>query len=107
MVICRSIPARAASIAALGLSAATAQAFQQAEPDLASKLPDDDRARLWLLLLGVIVLAILLFMFIQAWSWHTRRRLRTHAGRSRQGPDNWAARRFLKIDRSEQKSQDP
>jgi hypothetical protein len=107
MVTCRSIAASAASVAALALSASTAHAFQEAGPDLASKLPPDDRARLWLLLLGVVVLAILLFMFIQAWSWQTRRRLRTHGGRSRQGPDNWAARRFLKIDRSEQKSQDP
>jgi hypothetical protein len=57
--------------------------------------------RLWALLVGILVIGGSLFLFVHVVSRYMRRQLRKSRGRSRQGPDNWAARRLLKVPQPE------
>jgi hypothetical protein len=54
------------------------------------------RARLMLALLGIVILGLFLILIVRWGSFFVRRRLRKGLRRSRLGPDNWAARRFLR-----------
>src|SRR5436309_581906 len=63
-----------------------------AKPDI-----EVQEVRLWALLVGILVIGGSLFLFVHVVSRYMRRQLRKSRGRSRQGPDNWAARRLLHV----------
>ncbi len=54
-------------------------------------------ALLAVLVAGVLVIGGGLFVFIHLTGSYTRRRLRSPTSRSKQGPDNWAAKRYLNV----------
>ena len=61
-----------------------------------SRLAPVVRLELLLALLGLILIGLGLFLLIRLSASFARRRVRDNLKRSRLGPDNWAARRFLK-----------
>ena len=61
-----------------------------------AELPPLARAKVLMGILGIVVLGFSLFVLIRLVSWFARRRLRERRRPSRMGPQNWAAKRFLR-----------
>jgi hypothetical protein len=61
-----------------------------------SRLGSVVRLELLLALLGLMLVGLALFVLVRLSASFARRRMRDKRARSRLGPDNWAARRFLK-----------
>ncbi len=71
-------------------------AFQEQDPTATQPWLSRE-ALLAVLIAGVLVIGGGLFMFIHLTGSYTRRRLRSPTSRSKQGPDNWAAKRYLNV----------
>jgi len=68
----------------------------QAADSVWSRLAPVVRLELTFALLGLILVGLAMFVLVRLGASFARRRVREKLKRSRLGPDNWAARRFLK-----------
>jgi hypothetical protein len=74
---------------------------------LASQIGPALRARLLLALLAIVIMGLMLLVVIRLGAWRAKRLARESRSPSRLGPGNWAARRFLRLERFRSKKRNP